>query len=350
MYRQKRQPATAQITKGLQTLNVSKQKPNTPQSNRRYHDINLVANYFAIQLANAKSKELFQYTINVDPSSTRRRLRRRAIYCWLQTHNLGVNYATNYHNFLVTSVRMPDHEDLEDFEYWDEHETGPRQTYAPSCRITIKFHTQIDIPLFLAQLNPAPRVTDPDQKADMLIIMNMIFSQRMNERSFRVPTQQLRVAAAGADKFFQLPAPNNEDLLGGGRDHSRALLVAHRGFVRNIRSSTRLLLNVNNATGVFYRPGLLSKLIDDFIGQSQQWPRFDLSAFLRGLRVSTKHLMSSNGRPEKIYTVSCVARPATPNHNQRPTPARIFFNLSGVKTSGGTFYAQSLTVLSYILA
>lgn len=186
----------------------------------------------------------------------------------------------------------------------------------------------------------------------MLVLMNMIFSQRMNEMSFRTTTIMPQVASSGLDKFFRLPVqnlpgPNVGYLLGGGYDHSKALLIAHSGFVRRTRSSRRLLLNVNNATGVFYRPGALSKLIDDFVGSSQSWPRFDLSAFLKGLRVRTNHLSNSNQRPEKIYTISCVARPAIPNQSQRPTPARIFSNLNGTITSVGAYYARGLPLLSY---
>lgn len=177
--------------------------------------------------------------------------------------------------------------------------------------------------------------------------MNMIFSQRMNEMSFRVPTQPLDVAAAGPGRFFRLTTPTAEDMLGGGWDHSRALLVAQRGFVRSVRSSKRSLLNVNNATAPFYRFGLSSKLIDDFIGKSPNWPRPDFSDFLKGLRVRTTHLMGSNNQTEKIYTISCVARPVGGNQNGKPTPERIFFNLDGTTTSVGAYYAQGLAALSY---
>jgi hypothetical protein len=48
--------------------------------------------------------------------------------------------------------------------------------------------------------------------------------------------------------------------------------------------------------------------------------------------------MVSNGRPEKIYTISCVTLPAASHQNQRPTPARIFFNLDGSNIKVGANY------------
>jgi hypothetical protein len=173
----------------------------------------------------------------------------------------------------------------------------------------------------------------------MLSAMNMIFSQRMNEMSFCVPMQQLDVAAAGWNKFFRLA---NAKLLGGGDKHTQALLVAHSGFVRNALSSQRLLLSFNNATGAFYRPGTLSTLIDNFIVDPECSPRSDLSTFLKGLRARTKHLMTSNCQPEKIYTISCVPCPnrAGTNANQRPTPRRVCFDLDGTNMSVGAYFEQ----------
>lgn len=336
---QQNRSTTSGLEKNMQALRVSPPKVQSSPNGRRYYDINLVANYFAIELATSHSQNLYQYTIDVQPQPRTRRLRRRAIYCWLQSHNIGVNYVTNYHNFLVTSKRIDEIDD-EGFKYWDEHETAPRQNHAPSCRITITFYKSFNIPSFLSQLS-SNTVSDVD-KNDMLVIMNMIFSQRMNEMSFRTPSQDLQVAAVASDKFFMITPPPPPALLGGGRNHLRATLVAHSGFVRSARCPDRLLLNVNNATGTFYPEGPLSRLIDNYLGSADRWPRFDLSAFLKGLRVKTTHLRASNNRPEKIYTISCIARPEPPDNNRRPTPARIFFNLNGNLTSVGTYYQQSL--------
>ena len=160
--------------------------------------------------------------------------------------------------------------------------------------------------------------------------------------SFHTPAQHLQVAAVGPDKFFEMNPSSPPTLLGGGNDHARAVIVAHSGFVRSARCSNHLLLNVNNATGAFYREGPLSQLIDNYIRQSGQdrWPRFDLSIFLKGLRVQTNHLRISSNRPEKIYTISRVAVPQAPDHNQRPTPARIIFALNGQNISVGDYYRQ----------
>lgn len=341
MYSQRGQPTVANANKKLQSLAVSKQAPTT---NRQSHKINLLANYFQIGLG--ENRSLFQYAIEVTPASIRPRLRRRAIYCWLRTHPLTVKYATNYHNFLVTSTKIPDQEDLQDFKFWDDYETAPRAEHAPSCRLTIRYIRVIDVLSFLTEL-ASNSTADPAQKGDMLILMDMIFSQRPNEKSFGLPTQLPRVGVAGPNRFFQLTTPSPTDFLGGGNNHSQALLVAQMGFVRHTRSSARLLLNISTTTGAFYRPGPLRTLIDNFIGRSNNWPRTDLSNFLKGLRVRTKHLMASNHRPEKIYTISRVAPPLPPFQNQRPTPARIFFNFNGINTSVGTYYAQSVTLLSF---
>jgi N-terminal domain of argonaute len=332
---EKKRSSPSGLDKNMQALSTVPKSQAFPNG-RKFWDINLVANYFAIELSKSHSQDLFQYTIAVQPQPRTRRLRRRAIYCWLQSHNLRVNYATNYHNFLVTGKRIGDTDD-EGFEYWDEHEVAPRQSHAPSCRITITFHKQFNIPSFLAQL--AANTVRDDDKNDMLIVMNMIFSQKMNEISFRTPGRDLQVAAVSSDKFFGLIPPPLPQLLGGGQDHARALIVAHSGIVRSACCPDRLLLNINNATGAFYREGPLDRLIDNYLGRSDRWPRFDLSTFLKGLKVKTTHLKVS-----KIYTISRVALSAGPNHNQRPTPARISFNLNGNMTTVGAYYDQGLAL------
>jgi Argonaute linker 1 domain len=339
---QPKYPSAQRTGKGFQALSIS--KGAKIERDHQSDGIDLVANYFTINLAN-KNSIFSQHTITVTPEPSSRRLRRRAIYCWLKTHSPRVSYATNYHNLLITNTRIQDYEDQREFKFWDEHEIQARAQHAPSCRISIKFDKDINILRILEQLGSKSDLQPPDleaRKNDMLNIMNIIFSQRMNERSFRVPNQPLQVAAANSAKFFQLTTPTAQDLLGGGLDHSGALLVAQRGFLHSTQCPGRLLLNINNATGTFYRAGSLTDLIGNFIGGSNTWPRLDLSSFLKGLRVRTNHLMGSNGRPEKIYTISRVAVPRSPNQNQRPIPARIFFNLNGTNTSVGTYYAQGL--------
>jgi hypothetical protein len=152
--------------------------------------------------------------------------------------------------------------------------------------------------------------------------------------SFRIPIQQLQIAPIGSNGFLEL---SNAQPLDGGNDSFRAL-VAHSGFVRRARCAEKLLLNVNNARGAFYPGGPLTQLVRAFVGQLQSWPRPDLLLYLQVLRVRTTHLMASNGLPEKIYTIWCVALPAASHQNQRPTPFCIFFNLDGFNISVGAYY------------
>lgn len=115
MYQQKGPFKVSEKKKEIPRLEIRGRPPASVQG-IKHHDINLVADYFKINLRGFNNYRLFQYPIGVEPETTKPRLRRRAIYCWLQRNPLGVKFTTNYHNFLVTTTRIPDRTDPQDFE------------------------------------------------------------------------------------------------------------------------------------------------------------------------------------------------------------------------------------------
>ena len=80
-------------------------------------------------------------------------------------------------------------------------------------------------------------------------------------------------------------------------------LVAVPGIFSSVRTSTgRLLLNVNTATGAFYKPGPLNAVIDEF-EQTNGQNHYGTSRFLKGVRVGLPHLAKKKGIEHKTMTI-----------------------------------------------
>jgi eukaryotic translation initiation factor 2C len=134
------------------------------------------------------------------------------------------------------------------------------------------------------------------------------------------PSSQRDITTAGGNKFYpfgthpQLQIAN----LGGG-------LQALRGYFSSVRTSVnRILVNVNVATGAFYKSGPLLEVMNDFTGGRD--PENDvqqrkMAAFVRKLRFETNYITDtdksgnvkkdSNRRPitkRKVHLISDLSR------------------------------------------
>ncbi len=131
------------------------------------------------------------------------------------------------------------------------------------------------------------------------------------------PSSDRNTAVAGGNKFYPFGAhPQTVSMdLGSG-------LLAHRGYFTSVRTSVnRILVNINVATGAFYRAGSLLDLMKEVNdGPSKNVEQhIKIAAFVRRLRIQTNYIRElekngkvkmSNGRPvtkRKVHTIQDLA-------------------------------------------
>ncbi|KAH8725031.1 ribonuclease H-like domain-containing protein [Phaeosphaeriaceae sp. PMI808] len=124
--------------------------------------------------------------------------------------------------------------------------------------------------------------------------------QALNVIMTHGPSSILNMAAAGGNKFYPFgshPQVQCADLGGG--------LQALRGYFSSVRTSVnRILVNVNVATGAFYKPGPLLDVMREFTGGSPPSNDFQyrkMSLFVRKLRFETNYIVDTDksGKPKK---------------------------------------------------
>lgn len=120
--------------------------------------------------------------------------------------------------------------------------------------------------------------------------------QALNVIMTYLPSSDQNIATAGGNKFY--PCGSHPQLqiadLGSG-------LQALRGYFSSVRTSVnRLLVNVNVATGAFYKTGPLLTLMHEVIDGAQQtaYTHSKLIAFVRKLKIETNYLpeLDTNGK------------------------------------------------------
>ena len=100
--------------------------------------------------------------------------------------------------------------------------------------------------------------------------------------------------------------------IGGG-------IVLWRGFFQSVRPAIgRIIINVDTATGVMYKPGRLMDLALEFLGRSGQpnalsprhglppRKRSDLQRFLSGIKITTAHSPHHRGRTRLVKQLTRV--------------------------------------------
>ncbi|KAF2110582.1 Piwi domain-containing protein [Lophiotrema nucula] len=130
-------------------------------------------------------------------------------------------------------------------------------------------------------------------KLETIQALNIILTQG--------PSTDRQTATVGQNRFYPFgshPQTTSSELGGG--------LQALRGYFSSVRTSVnRILVNINVATGAFYKPGPLLSLLKDFTGggppprEERHWRQ--MSNFVKKLSFETNYIpdTDANGKPKK---------------------------------------------------
>tara|TARA_R110002003_G_scaffold25_16_gene1274 strand:- start:18964 stop:21702 length:2739 start_codon:yes stop_codon:yes gene_type:complete len=144
--------------------------------------------------------------------------------------------------------------------------------------------------------------------------------QALNVIMAHGPSSERNIATAGGNKFYPFGTHPQLQIadLGGG-------LQALRGYFSSVRTSVnRILVNVNVATGAFYKSGPLLDVMRDYTGgppPANEFQQRKLAAFVRKLRFETNYIPETekggkvkkgpNGRvltKRKVHTIADLSR------------------------------------------
>ena len=293
----------------MKTLSISNfNLPERPGYGTLGQQIVLRANYF--HLLPKPDKEVFRYTVGIDPDELGTRKKRRIFTLLMEAgpiRAIGDGVATDYSSTVVTSKKL----DLGDdgrkeipLDYYEKEDIQPGPS---SQRYTIKlqYNGNVAIPELLDYLDstPANQSSNWDAKQKTIQALNMIMT--------RIPNTTDNVVPASGNKFYPYPASFQtrrdkngklllENSLGGG-------LFALKGYYSSVRTSTlRVLVNVNVCTSAFY-PAI--PLLDLFLFHLSRLAHVDhgeyakLEPFIKKLRVSTNHVKKDSAIVTQVKTI-----------------------------------------------
>ena len=277
----------------LSQLSLAERFPLRPGYGAKGAAITVWANYFVL---NPPAKLVItRYSMSIDDGQIQqqRRKRRQVISLVLKEipgyEGRENQIATDFADNLICVGKIPDLGGTTlGVRYQEDDEDEPKSN-AKEYRVTFEEVASYDIDDVMRFLN-SPNVAAYPNQQDILGAFNILlrYFARVSDRALTM----------GAKAF-----PTNADFapLGYG-------LVALKGFFSSVRfASSRILVNVNVASGAFYSPILVSDLIGEF--GSGNLTR--LEKFLKGLRVELTHIPKKK-KGDKLYprikTIFALAR------------------------------------------
>jgi eukaryotic translation initiation factor 2C len=313
------------IASQLAASSLDSQLPPRPAYGIKGKAIVLYTNYFELQGIKPEL-DLYRYSISFLPDNKLPKpKKKRLVQLLLNTAPFqGLPVASDWAQMLVTPEEIPleDHRGSFKLEWYPADgaplpaasSDEPDHIGQTRARNT---HTVLVEPLGTASVRDMladisqPTSTYP-LKLETIQALNILMAHS--------PGSDVSIATAGGNRFYPFGGhPHVEKTrLGGG-------LEALRGYFSSVRTSVnRILVNVNVATGAFYRSGPLLEVMKDFTG-GQPPANFSqqqrLSTFVRKLRFETNYIpdtdsagkpkKGSNGKPltrRKVHTITALSK------------------------------------------
>jgi len=306
------------LSTALAATSLKDQLPLRPGYGIAGRKIVLWTNYFHLMPTEQSKKELYRYSVAFQPDETPKPKKKRLIQLLLQQPPFkGIASASDYAQVIITTEKINLPKDRQAFSiewYPSDGEPLPAPTNnEPEGRAAArKRNTRKLLVEQLGTVSIAELVKDISfqgaggfysLRLETIQALNIIISQAPNTTSGIVP--------AGQNKYFPFHGHAEAVIhdLGQG-------LEALRGYFSSVRTGVkRILVNVNVATGAFYKPGKLLDLMNEF---GSDYSR--VAAFVRKLRIETCYIreMDAKGKPKKgkggpvlirkVHTISDLSR------------------------------------------
>ncbi|KAF8699513.1 PAZ protein, partial [Rhizoctonia solani] len=244
------------------------QLPRRPDYGKVGQSVVLRTNYFPVEYKKAK---IFDYDISVEPEGGVKRIMKQLLALMMSSSDFAPYAAFAAHdnaNRLVSMKEIPVTGVAQVFSIlitYSEEGDNSSDENSKTYRISLRPTNVHDTENMTKYISGADAAFDPQP---MLAAFNILLSKYPSQHGVMV----------GHNKWF-FPSLHQSSDIGVG-------LEAYRGYFSSVRPSfQQLMVNVNVATTVFYKPGPLAKLFFDFgpAGQHQ------LKVFVHKLRIEMRH-------------------------------------------------------------
>ncbi|KAJ5043482.1 hypothetical protein NUH16_000271 [Penicillium rubens] len=211
--------------------------------------------------------------------------------------NQGIGVATDGATEIVTTERLP--EDRVPFHCSMGDGGGTSKAYTGPWEATLTFENAYSPAEILAYLEDVNHREEVPNEAPSLRVLNIL----MSAYAYRDPG--VVIIGKSRNKFFRIDRGKQSMDINGG-------LEAIRGYYSSVRlGAGRIFLNLNVSHGAFFRPCLLTQIIDDFAVVHGKDTGL-LNRVLKGLKVHVLHLNSrKNGSGENEKPVKTILGVAT---------------------------------------
>lgn len=279
--------------------------PPRPAYGTNGRAIILYTNYFELKGINPTT-ELYRYSVAFQPDNELPKpKKKRLVELLLQMPPFaGLPIASDWAQILVTPKKIPLESKRADFKvvWWpSDGAPFPAPTANEENRVTQarQRNTHRALVEDIGTVSVGDLLKDLAQPTSNYSL-KLETIQALNVLMAHGPSSDRNIATAGGNKFY--PFGTHPQLqsapLGGGLD-------ALRGYFTSVRTSVnRILVNVNVATGAFYKSGPLLDVMRDFgngYSPSNVVQYRKMAAFVRKLRFETNYIVDTdkNGKPKK---------------------------------------------------
>ncbi|KZM25741.1 nucleic acid binding [Ascochyta rabiei] len=294
--------------------------PKRPAYGTAGRAIVLYTNYFELK-GIAPNTDLYRYSVAFQPDNDIPKARkRRLVELLLQTAPFkGLPIASDWAQTLISPKKIPIEGDRASYVLeWFPADGEPLPAPGPDESDRVKAarkrntHTALVVVLGTVSLRD---LLDDVSKSSTNYPLKLETIQALNVLMTHGPSSESSIATAGGNKFY--PFGDHPQLqfadLGSG-------LQALRGYFTSVRTSVnRILVNVNVATGAFYKAGPLLTVMGEFTGggpptNDSQYRK--LAAFVRLLKFETNYMpdrdnkgkaKTSKGKPvtkRKVHVIT----------------------------------------------
>ncbi|KAF1352670.1 Piwi-domain-containing protein [Lizonia empirigonia] len=308
------------LSTAMASASLGVKLPARPAYGTAGRAIVLYTNYFELK-GISPNTDLYRYSVNFQPDDEMKKgKRRRLVELLLQTAPFeGLPIASDWAQNLISPKKIPVEEKNTSYTLeWYPADGEPLPAAGPDdtdrVKAARKANTYKALVTDLGTVSLGQLLDDVSTPTSNYPL-KLETIQALNILMTHGPSSEAEIATASGNKFFpfgghpQVQCAN----LGYG-------LQALRGYFTSVRTSVnRILVNVNVATGAFYKEGLLTDMMREVAG-SLVPGRFDhkkLDGFVRLLKFSTDYMVDrdnkgkakmKNGKQVKKKKVHIITR------------------------------------------
>lgn len=304
----------ADLSKSMASASLGVELPARPAYGKLGRPIVLYTNYFELKGIDP-NMEIYRYAVSFQPDDKMPKAKkRRLVELLLQTAPFaGLPIASDWAQILISPKKIPIGSDNASYNLeWYPQDGEPLPPATPNDTESMKANRRRST--FRASVSYLGTVSlkallDDISQPTSTYPLKLETIQALNVMMAYGPGSDANIAIAGGNKFYpfgshpQLQAAN----LGFG-------LQALRGYFTSVRTSvSRLLVNVNVATGAFYKPGPLLTLMQEFNGgqpPANGIQHRKVMAFVRLLKFETNYLpdrKNKGGTKRKQHIITTLS-------------------------------------------